>query len=129
MKCNWLAEGKRRKHSRFEPRFSSHSRRLYCAFVTNSEMVSMIPRRSSFAVSGTPTKAHVQDLIGPLRFLRVEPALLAQDKAWQGLLRPRFYPAFAELFNRYAILTHKAHAEGLDIPRQTRYCIYRSCWA
>ncbi|KAG8882452.1 hypothetical protein FRB98_003695 [Tulasnella sp. 332] len=88
-----------------------------------AEMVSMIPRRSSFAVSGTPTKAHVQDLIGPLRFLRVEKGLLARDKAWQRLLRPGFYPAFVELFNRYAIRTHKAHAEGLDIPKQTRYLV------
>ncbi|KAG9032861.1 hypothetical protein FRB95_000945 [Tulasnella sp. JGI-2019a] len=88
-----------------------------------AEMVSMIPRRSSFAVSGTPAKAHVQDLVGPLRFLRVQPKLLARDRTWQRFLKPGFYSAFVQLFQRYAIRTQKAHAQGLDIPKQTRYLV------
>jgi E3 ubiquitin-protein ligase SHPRH len=84
--------------------------------------VSLIPRRSSFAVSGTPAKAHVQDLIGPLRFLRISPHL-RRERTWQRLLKPGFYPPFVELFGRYAVRTQKAHAEGLDIPKQTRYLV------
>ncbi|KAG8900823.1 hypothetical protein FRB99_005746 [Tulasnella sp. 403] len=87
-----------------------------------AEMVSLIPRRSSLAVSGTPAKAHIHDLIAPLRFLGIH-HLLQRDKAWNRLLLPGFYGSFTDMFDRYAIRTHKAEAEGLSIPKQTRYVV------
>lgn len=82
-------------------------------------MVSLIPRRSSFAVSGTPAKAHVKDLLGPLRFLGFD----FSNKEWSRLLEPASYEAFVKIFDAYAVRTCKADADGLEIPTQTRYVV------
>ncbi len=85
-------------------------------------MVSLIPRRSSIAVSGTPAKAKVEDLIGVLRFMRVDP-LLEENKAWARLLKPAFFQSFSTLVQRHTIRTQKSDAEGLTIPKQTRFVV------
>ncbi|KAG8931842.1 hypothetical protein FRC02_002077 [Tulasnella sp. 418] len=86
-----------------------------------AEMVSLIPRRSSWAVSGTPAKSTVADLSAPLRFLGIHSVL--GSKMWPRALKPGFANAFLQMFDRYAIRTTKAEAEGLDIPKQTRFVV------
>ena len=81
-------------------------------------MVSLIPRLSSFAVSGTPARSQVSDLIHVLRFvleyfliarhlthvsssrfLRI-PQLVQEPKIWGRLQRPEHVNQFVELFNK-----------------------------
>ncbi|KIO21101.1 hypothetical protein M407DRAFT_29255 [Tulasnella calospora MUT 4182] len=93
-----------------------------------AEMVSLIPRRASWAVSGTPAKAHVQDLVAPLRFMKIHPLLFDAPRAtsnrlWNRLLKPTFWSSFKRIFDRYAVRTPKREAEGLDIPKQTRFVV------
>ncbi|OCH83870.1 hypothetical protein OBBRIDRAFT_786844 [Obba rivulosa] len=86
------------------------------------EMVSLIPRLSSFAVSGTPARAQVTDLIHVLKFLQVEPVL--QPRIWHRLLKPGYVNEYASLFRRYAVRTMKAAVKDeLTIPPQTRYLV------
>ena len=83
------------------------------------EMVSLIPRVSSFAVSGTPARSQVQDLIHVWKyvsfqhrcavnsnrcrsFLRVPP-IWNNPKLWLRLLKPGYIAEFKSLFDRYAI--------------------------
>ncbi|KAJ3551190.1 hypothetical protein NM688_g4853 [Phlebia brevispora] len=88
-----------------------------------AEMVSLIPRVSSFAVSGTPARAQVSDLIHVFKFLRVQP-LTNDSRLWNRLLRPEHIRHFVSLFDRYAIRTMKAAVKDeLTIPKQTRYLV------
>ncbi|KAF7289508.1 SNF2 family helicase [Mycena chlorophos] len=87
------------------------------------DMVSMIPRRASFAVSGTPARAQVADLSHVLKFLRVN-HLIGPAKCWNRLLLPAFSNYFAALFSSLAIRTTKASVKNeLTIPQQTRYIV------
>ncbi|EGN92623.1 hypothetical protein SERLA73DRAFT_79438 [Serpula lacrymans var. lacrymans S7.3] len=89
----------------------------------SEEMVSLIPRLSSFAVSGTPARSQVADLIHVLRFLRVD-NLIGSMKMWNRLLLPGLKAQFTELFQRYAIRTMKSAVSAeLTIPQQTRYLV------
>ncbi|KAI0776695.1 SNF2 family N-terminal domain-containing protein [Trametes elegans] len=87
------------------------------------EMVSLIPRLSSFAVSGTPARSQVADLIHVLKFLRVK-AVMNYPRAWTRLLLPGYVHEFMQLFRRYAVRTMKEAVEDeLTIPPQTRYLV------
>ncbi|KAI0078425.1 hypothetical protein K474DRAFT_1594151 [Panus rudis PR-1116 ss-1] len=87
------------------------------------QMVSLIPRLSSFAVSGTPARATVNDLIHVMKFLRVE-EVIDHPKTWPRLLRPGFINEFVSLFDRYCIRTMKAAVKDeLTIPKQTRFLV------
>ncbi|OJT14448.1 hypothetical protein TRAPUB_9026 [Trametes pubescens] len=87
------------------------------------EMVSLIPRLSSFAVSGTPARSQVADLIHVLKFLRVK-AVTDYPRAWTRLLLPGYVHEFKQLFQRYAVRTMKAAVKDeLTIPPQTRYLV------
>ncbi|KZT19573.1 hypothetical protein NEOLEDRAFT_1159005 [Neolentinus lepideus HHB14362 ss-1] len=87
------------------------------------EMVSLIPRLSSWAVSGTPARAQVFDLIHVLKFLQVE-AAAESSRIWQRLLLPDYVYEFTALFRRYAVRTTKAEVQSeLTIPTQTRYLV------
>ncbi|KAA1466872.1 hypothetical protein DENSPDRAFT_831779 [Dentipellis sp. KUC8613] len=87
------------------------------------EMVSLIPRVSSFAVSGTPAKLHVADLSHVLKFLRVDP-MIYSSAIWRRLQLPAFARDFVALFQRYTIRTTKASVrDELTIPVQTRYLV------
>ena len=85
------------------------------------DMVSLLPRLSSFAVSGTPARAQVADLIHvlkyvfalfsfpvvldvmtPRRFLRVD-GLVGSLRMWNRLLKPGFAHLFSALFEQYTI--------------------------
>ena len=61
MKFKWLEVGKRSKSNGF----------CYCSLLMMRfrEMVSLIPRLSSFAVSGTPAKTQIADLIHVLKYV------------------------------------------------------------
>lgn len=96
----------------------------YSVLIQNAlrEMVSFIPRLSSFAVSGTPARAQVADLIHVLkwailstqsypsidvslrtiRFLRID-AVLNIPRAWSRLILPSFADQFKALFQKYTI--------------------------
>lgn len=83
-------------------------------------MVSLIPRSASFAVSGTPARAQVADLVHVLkcalpfsylivgslayldRFLRVE-SVISTPRLWARLLSPRYSEQFKQLFQTYAV--------------------------
>jgi E3 ubiquitin-protein ligase SHPRH len=81
-------------------------------------MVSLIPRLSSFAVSGTPAKTRVSDLSYVLklsdryllaswcsqckRFLRVDPSIYAL-KNWNRLIQPDYAAEFAAVFQKYTV--------------------------
>ncbi|KIY47840.1 hypothetical protein FISHEDRAFT_44377 [Fistulina hepatica ATCC 64428] len=88
-----------------------------------ADMVSLIPRRASLAVSGTPAKTQVSDLLHVLRFLRVED-VMGSTKLWTRLLKPAFAQHFAAFMNEYTIRTMKsAIQDELTIPQQTRYLV------
>ncbi|KAG5643859.1 hypothetical protein DXG03_009543 [Asterophora parasitica] len=88
------------------------------------DMVSLIPRLSSFAVSGTPARQQVPDLIHVLKFLRVD-NIVGSTKLWNRLVSTGFGAAhFAAMFQAYGIRTLKANVkEELTIPQQTRYLV------
>ncbi|TBU46840.1 SNF2 family N-terminal domain-containing protein [Dichomitus squalens] len=87
------------------------------------EMVSLIPRLSSFAVSGTPARSQVADLIHVLKFLRIG-AVTDVPRTWTRLQLPGYVHEFTELFRRYTVRTMKeAVKEELTIPPQTRYLV------
>lgn len=65
-------------------------------------MVSLIPRLSSFAVSGTPARAQVSDLMSVLRFLRVND-LVEPARVWNKLLKHPFKDFFVSLFQQYSV--------------------------
>ncbi|KAF5378608.1 hypothetical protein D9615_007143 [Tricholomella constricta] len=88
------------------------------------DMVSLIPRLSSFAVSGTPARQQVADLTHVLKFLRVDD-IIGSTRLWNRLISTGFGAAhFAALFQAYGIRTLKANVkEELTIPQQTRYLV------
>ncbi|KAG5652712.1 hypothetical protein H0H81_003963, partial [Sphagnurus paluster] len=88
------------------------------------DMVSLIPRLSSFAVSGTPARQQVADLMHVLKFLRADGAV-GSSRLWTRLISSGFGAAhFAALFQEYGIRTLKANVKDeLTIPQQTRYLV------
>ncbi|KAK7680847.1 hypothetical protein QCA50_016157 [Cerrena zonata] len=87
------------------------------------EMVSLIPRLSSFAVSGTPARAQISDMIHVLKFLRVAD-VTEEWRVWAHLMKPGYVREFAQLFNTYTIRTMKSTVKDeLTIPKQTRYLV------
>ncbi|KAF5343905.1 hypothetical protein D9758_012130 [Tetrapyrgos nigripes] len=87
------------------------------------DMVSLIPRVTSFAVSGTPARTHVADLIHVLKFLRVN-QLIGNQRMWNRLLLPGYARLFADFFGHYSVRTQKSCvSEELTIPQQTRYLV------
>ncbi|THG95740.1 hypothetical protein EW026_g5964 [Hermanssonia centrifuga] len=87
------------------------------------EMVSLIPRVSSFAVSGTPARSQVADLIHVLNFLRID-SVVNSPRVWTRLLKPGYAREFVSLFQKYAIRTMKAAVQDeLTIPKQTRFLV------
>ncbi|KZS95380.1 hypothetical protein SISNIDRAFT_408473 [Sistotremastrum niveocremeum HHB9708] len=88
-----------------------------------AEMMSLIPRRSSLAVSGTPAKTNVADLANVLKFLKINDAI-ATPRHWQRLLKPGFSDVFTRLFQRISIRTLKAKVQDeLTIPTQRRFVV------
>jgi E3 ubiquitin-protein ligase SHPRH len=76
------------------------------------EMVSLIPRGSSLAVSGTPARAQVKDLAHVARFLRVPGAMDANE--WRRLCAPENVDLFAALFRAYGIRCVPAGSPACD---------------
>ncbi|KZO97524.1 hypothetical protein CALVIDRAFT_562880 [Calocera viscosa TUFC12733] len=86
-------------------------------------VVSLIPRRSSIAVSGTPVQDDIRDLLQVLKFLRT-PVLADAPRLWTRLLKPAFAHHFQELFQRIGIRTLKKQVRAeLTIPPQRRYLV------
>ncbi|KAF8731589.1 hypothetical protein AX14_004659 [Amanita brunnescens Koide BX004] len=87
------------------------------------DMVSLIPRHSSLAVSGTPARAQISDLIHVLRFLRID-TLIGSSKLWAKLLTEAYAEEFARFIQNYAIRTLKASVrDELTIPQQRRFLV------
>ncbi|KAF1971468.1 hypothetical protein BU23DRAFT_556001 [Bimuria novae-zelandiae CBS 107.79] len=88
--------------------------------VSQAAMVArMIPRCNAWAVSGTPLRSNVTDLVGLLVFLRCEP--FANTK---NLFARLDKTSFRDLINRMALRHTKDQIRGeLDIPPQRRVVI------
>ncbi|KAF8624317.1 hypothetical protein AX15_005947 [Amanita polypyramis BW_CC] len=87
------------------------------------DMVSLIPRRSSLAVSGTPARTQISDLIHVLRFLRVD-TVIGSPRLWTKLLTSAYANEFTKLIQHYAIRTLKASVRHeLTIPQQRRFLV------
>jgi E3 ubiquitin-protein ligase SHPRH len=88
-----------------------------------AEMMSLIPRVSSLAVSGTPAKSNVSDLVHVLKFLREDHEITAA-KTWKRLIKPGFADIFCDIFSRISIRTLKSQVQHeLTIPGQKRYVV------
>ena len=86
-------------------------------------MVSLIPRKFSLAVSGTPAKADVKDLMGSLKFLRV-PVIPHDHRLWHRLQQVPNRPAFEGLFRCLAVRTTKKEVAGeFRLPSQNRFVV------
>ncbi|KAJ3979483.1 SNF2 family N-terminal domain-containing protein [Lentinula detonsa] len=89
------------------------------------DMVSLIPRRSSLAVSGTPARAQVSDLSHVLKFLRFDG--IESSRLWKRLLLPGYAGDFYNLFKYYSVrfseLMKSQVSHELTIPQQTRYLV------
>ncbi|ODO03141.1 hypothetical protein I350_05986 [Cryptococcus amylolentus CBS 6273] len=89
----------------------------------SAAMVSVIPRKLSLAVSGTPARGDIKDLMGSLKFLRV-PVFPYDNRLWHRILQPSFRPAFEGLFQSLAIRTTKKEVSGeFDLPHQSRFIV------
>ncbi|TFK67239.1 hypothetical protein BDN72DRAFT_843332 [Pluteus cervinus] len=87
------------------------------------DMVALIPRLSSFAVSGTPARTQTSDLMHVLRFLRID-HVLGSNALWDRLRKPGYAGEFAAFFQKYAIRTMKSTVNTeLTIPQQTRFLV------
>jgi E3 ubiquitin-protein ligase SHPRH len=90
---------------------------------SSANMVSLIPREHSLAVSGTPAKTDIKDLMGSLRFLRV-PVLPYDNRLWHRIQQSAMRPAFDALFQTIAVRTTKKQVAGeFTLPRQTRIVV------
>ncbi|WWC87137.1 uncharacterized protein L201_002023 [Kwoniella dendrophila CBS 6074] len=88
-----------------------------------AKTVSLIPRVNSLAVSGTPARADIRDLMGSLRFLRV-PVIPYDSRIWHRLQQPSMRLAFEGLFQSIAVRTTKKEVSGeFNLPHQTRYVV------
>ncbi|OXB37227.1 E3 ubiquitin-protein ligase SHPRH [Cryptococcus neoformans] len=88
-----------------------------------ANMVSLIPRKNSLAVSGTPARSDIKDLMGSLKFLRV-PVLPNDNRLWHRLQQPSMRPAFEGLFRSLTVRTTKKEASGeFNLPHQSRYVV------
>ncbi|KAG9088482.1 hypothetical protein FRC06_002009, partial [Ceratobasidium sp. 370] len=86
------------------------------------EMMSMVPRRASFAVSGTPVNWSntVRDLDKTLKFI----GAWHSQQYWTRLLQPAFRPELQNLLDRIVIRTTKAAvANELTIPPQEYFVV------
>ncbi|KAJ7074914.1 SNF2 family N-terminal domain-containing protein [Mycena belliarum] len=93
----------------------------------NVEYVSLLftfPRLASFAVSGTPARTQVADLVHVLKFLRVDHLVGSLPRHWARLANPGYSKHFSNFFQNFAIRTTKASVNAeLTIPQQTRYLV------
>nr|XP_019047438.1 E3 ubiquitin-protein ligase SHPRH [Kwoniella bestiolae CBS 10118]OCF26368.1 E3 ubiquitin-protein ligase SHPRH [Kwoniella bestiolae CBS 10118] len=88
-----------------------------------ANMVSLIPRKNSLAVSGTPARADIKDLMGSLKFLRV-PLVPYDHRIWHRLQQPSMRSAFEGLFRSIAVRTTKKEVSGeFNLPHQTRFVV------
>jgi hypothetical protein len=111
-KFRWLAVDKLRQFIRVLTL-------LKMLIITFSEMVSYIPRLSSLAVSGTPAKAQMSDLLHVLKcvviprlpdcyspiqftFLRID-QFVDNLRLWNRLLKPGFAKEFSAFIQHYGI--------------------------
>lgn len=86
-------------------------------------MVSLIPGKNSLAVSGTPARSDIKDLMGSLKFLRV-PVLPHDNRLWHRLQQSSMRPAFEGLFRSLAVRTTKKEVSGeFNLPHQSRYVV------
>lgn len=86
-------------------------------------MVSLVPRKLSLAVSGTPAKTDIKDLMGSLRFLRV-PVLPDDHRLWHRLQQPPMRSAFEGIFRQLAVRTTKKEVTGeFHLPLQSRFIV------
>ncbi|KAJ6581273.1 SNF2 family N-terminal domain-containing protein [Mycena capillaripes] len=93
------------------------------ADMSSIDMVSMIPRLASFAVSGTPARTQISDLMHVLKFLRVD-CHVSYPRCWARLALPGYSAYFTTFFQNIAIRTTKASvATELTIPQQTRFLV------
>ncbi|KAJ1028385.1 hypothetical protein NDA16_001552 [Ustilago loliicola] len=87
-----------------------------------AEIVSMISRGSSIAVSGTPVKK-IDDLKSCFRFLRV-PGYHASPTEWQAIFHPILAPALVRVLRTIGTRHTKAQvASEMSLPLQTRSVI------
>lgn len=95
-----------------------------CGDTSNAaEMVSLVPRRHSLAVSGTPARTDIKDLMGSLRFLRV-PTIPYDNRLWHRLQQAPMREAFEGLFQSIAVRTTKQEvANEFHLPTQTRMIV------
>jgi E3 ubiquitin-protein ligase SHPRH len=78
----------------------------------------LIPRVNAWAVSGTPFKSHVQDLLGLLSFLRLSP--FSDKKVWQNVDKETFGQIFGTIAIRH---TKEMVRHELRLPPQKRVVI------
>jgi E3 ubiquitin-protein ligase SHPRH len=91
--------------------------------VSNAAIVArMIPRINAWAVTGTPVRKDVNDLLGLLIFLRCEP-FASTKHVWSALISGHKYN-FRKLFGQLALRHSKRSVrEELRLPAQRRYVI------
>jgi E3 ubiquitin-protein ligase SHPRH len=86
-------------------------------------MVSLVPRVNSLAMSGTPARTDIKDLMGSLRFLRV-PVLPYDARLWHRLQQPSMRPAFEGIFRELSVRTTKKEVAGeFSLPAQSRFVV------
>lgn len=91
--------------------------------VSNAAVVArMIPRINSWAITGTPVRKDVSDLLGLLIFLRCEP-YASRKHVWSSLISSHKYE-FRRLFGLLALRHSKRLIrDELRLPSQRRYVI------
>jgi E3 ubiquitin-protein ligase SHPRH len=89
--------------------------------VSNAARVArLIPRQNAWAVTGTPLRKDITDLLGLLLFLHYEPFC---GTIWNRLCAS-FRPELAKIVSRIALRNSKDHVRSeLHIPRQKRVVI------
>jgi len=86
-------------------------------------MVSLVPRVNSLAMSGTPARTDIKDLMGSLRFLRV-PVLPYDARLWHRLQQPSMRQAFEGIIRELAVRTTKKEVAGeFSLPAQSRFVV------
>ena len=84
-----------------------------------ARVVNQIPRRNAWAVSGTPVKKDVNDLLGLLTFLRLEPFCWS-SKLWNRLVQDH-REVFKQLFSKLALRHTKERVKNdIRLPPQKR---------
>lgn len=80
----------------------------------------LLPRVNAWVITGTPIRSQTNDLMGLMKFLRVEPFVIGDAYLWEKLSGEEFHSLFKEICIRH---TKEQVQDELTLPPQKRIMV------